>query len=90
MVSVSGNVFVTFVVHLVKGNAVVDISGRYHCLKHETVAVAGRMGLIRNCRSWLPFTNKPQSGSVTFWVTIRIFFFRLASFFLEVLFFAFF
>ena len=35
------------VVHLVKGNAVVDISGRYHCLKHETVAIAGRMGLIR-------------------------------------------
>ena len=35
------------VVHLVKGNAVVDISGRYHCLKHETVLVAGRMGLIR-------------------------------------------
>ena len=34
------------VVHLVKGNAVVDISGRYHCLKHETVLVAGRMGLI--------------------------------------------
>ena len=34
------------VVHLVKGNAVVDISGRYHCLKHETVAVTGRMGLI--------------------------------------------
>lgn len=34
------------VVHLVKGNAVVDISGRYHRLKHETVLVAGRMGLI--------------------------------------------
>lgn len=35
------------VVHLVKGNAVVDISGRYHCLKHEAVLVAGRMSLIR-------------------------------------------
>ena len=34
------------VVHLIKGNAVVDISGRYHRLKHETVLVAGRMGLI--------------------------------------------
>ena len=39
-----------------------------------------------NCRSWLPFTNKPQSGSVTLFVTIcALSFFRLASFFLDVL-----
>ncbi len=35
------------VVHLVKGNAVMDISGRDYGFQYETVLVAGRMGLIR-------------------------------------------
>lgn len=74
------------VVHLVKGNAVVDISGRYHRLKHETVLVAGRMGLI--CKL-------PLMAALYEQATVRVghalgddpcfSFFRLASSFLDVL-----
>ncbi len=35
-----------FVVNFIKGHAVMDIAGSYHCLKHKTVLVAGGMRLI--------------------------------------------
>ena len=34
------------VIYLVKGHAVMDISGSHDCFQHETVLVAGGMRLI--------------------------------------------
>ena len=39
-------IFRYFVVNFIKGHAVMDIAGSYHCLKHKTVLVAGGMRLI--------------------------------------------
>ena len=40
-------IFRYFVVNFVKGHAVMDIAGSYHCLQHETVLVAVGMRFIR-------------------------------------------
>ena len=34
------------VVNLIKGHAVVDISGSYHCLQYKTVLITGSMRFI--------------------------------------------
>ena len=39
-------IFRYFVVNFIKGHAVMNIAGSYHCLKHKTVLVAGGMRLI--------------------------------------------
>ena len=39
-------IFRYFVVNFIKGHAVMDIAGSYHCLQHKTVLVAGGMRLI--------------------------------------------
>ena len=36
-----------FVVNLIKGYAVMDITGSHHSLQHKAVLVAGGMGFIR-------------------------------------------
>lgn len=35
------------VVNLIKGHAVVDISGSYHCLQHKAMLIAGSMRFVR-------------------------------------------
>ena len=39
-------IFRYFVVNFIKGHAVMNIAGSYHCLKHKTVLVAGGMRFI--------------------------------------------